>query len=140
MAITPIKHLTRYGAYGMLLKNDQCLLTLKKTGPYKGLWGLPGGAIEFEETPEEALKREFLEETALLVDQIELVSVATFNGAYDHHGERYKFHHVGIIYRVLDFVPAPNVTPEEEMRWILLKSIKKEEVTPFVKHVIKNVH
>ena len=47
--------LSRFGAYGILLGDSAILLTRKKSGPYKGLWDLPGGGIEFGETPEEAL-------------------------------------------------------------------------------------
>lgn len=53
-----INQISRHGAYGVVLRDSEILFTLKKSGPYKGLWGLPGGAIEFGETPEEALKRE----------------------------------------------------------------------------------
>jgi 8-oxo-dGTP diphosphatase len=67
---------SRHGAYGVLLQGSRILLSLKKSGPYKGLWGLPGGAIEFGETLEEALKRELLEETALAAAQLELLSIA----------------------------------------------------------------
>ena len=43
------------------------LLTKKNFCPYEGLWGLPGEAIEFGETPEMTVKREIQEETALEV-------------------------------------------------------------------------
>lgn len=127
--------ITRHGAYGVLLQDSRILLTLKKSGPYKGLWGLPGGAIEFGETPEEALKRELLEETALAATELELFSIATSNGEYEKSGERYQFHHIGIIYKVLDFTPRPDLVPEEEGRWVILKEVKQEELTPFAKHV-----
>ena len=54
------KHL---GAYALVLKDNQILLIKKVTGPYDGKLDLPGGSLEFGETPEKALKRELLEET-----------------------------------------------------------------------------
>ena len=132
-----INQISRHGAYGVLLQDSRILLTLKKSGPYKGLWGLPGGAIEFGETPEEALKRELLEETALAAAQLELLSIATTIGKYDNHGERYQFHHIGIIYKVSNLILMPGLVPEEEGRWVALKDIKHDELTPFAKHVLK---
>lgn len=45
-----VDQISRYGAYGVLLQEGEILLTLKKSGPYLGLWDLPGGGIEFGET------------------------------------------------------------------------------------------
>jgi 8-oxo-dGTP diphosphatase len=42
---------------------------------YRNLWDLPGGCIEPAETVEEALKREFLEETGLTIVRAHLVDV-----------------------------------------------------------------
>ncbi len=119
------------------MQGSAILFTLKKSGPYKGLWGLPGGAIEFGETPEEALKRELLEETALAAAKLELLSIATTIGEYNNHGELYQFHHIGIIYKVSNITLMPHLVPEEEGRWIAFKDIKQDELTPFAKHVLK---
>lgn len=120
------------------MKDSKILLTLKKSGPYKGLWGLPGGAIEFGESPEEALKRELLEETALAADSLELLSTATSLGEYDKDGKRYRFHHIGIIYKVSNLTLMPDIVPEEEGRWVALEELKEEELTPFAKHILSH--
>lgn len=55
---------------GYLEKNDKILLGLRENRPskiYRNQWDLPGGQIEPGETVEEALKREFLEETGLRI-------------------------------------------------------------------------
>jgi 8-oxo-dGTP diphosphatase len=128
---------SRLGAYGVIFVGSKLLFTLKKSGPYKGLWGLPGGAIEFGETPEVALKRELLEETALSAGQLELLSISTNHGEYNDKNERYHFHHIGIIYKVASVTTMPRLIPEEEVRWIELSDIRPEELTPFAKHVYK---
>lgn len=55
-----VNQISRIGAYGILLKPSKILLSLKDSGPHKDLWELPGGKIEFGETPEGALRKELL--------------------------------------------------------------------------------
>lgn len=131
-----IKQIIRHGAYGVVLQDSKILLTQKKSGPYKELWGLPGGAIEFGETPEDALKRELLEESTLEVGKLEFLNIITATGKYDDKGVPYEFHQVGLIYNVLDWVTHALLVPEEENRWVLLSNIKFEELTPFAKQTI----
>lgn len=124
----------RHGAYGILIKDSKILLTQKRKGPYQGLWGLPGGAMEFGETPEETLKRELLEETALQAGPLQFFQIATAKGTYSKNGEPYKFHQVGLIYKVQRWSPQAHRKPEEENRWVALSEIVPKELTPFAKH------
>lgn len=98
--------------------------------------GLPGGAIEFSETLEDALKRELLEETALSTGTLELLHIATSTREFDKDGEPYGFHHIGMIYKVITTNPVSNLQPEEKMRWLGFADIKQEELTPFAKLAI----
>ena len=55
-----------------LFTDDKVLLIDKKTGLGRGLVNAPGGHIEETETALEAAKREFKEETGLVVDDLQL--------------------------------------------------------------------
>jgi mutator protein MutT len=130
------KKMSRYGAYGVIVQNSRVLLTQKKSGPYQGRWGLPGGTIEFGETPEDALKREIQEETALLADGLELLTVISHFGEYLNHGETYQIHHTGIIYRIHSISELSHLAPEEEMKWMTIEDgIVPDELTPFATQV-----
>ncbi|HHF56182.1 MAG TPA: NUDIX hydrolase [Thermoplasmatales archaeon] len=50
---------------GVLIKGDKILLIKRKNEPFKGRWALPGGFVEYGETVEEAVLREFEEEVGL---------------------------------------------------------------------------
>jgi 8-oxo-dGTP diphosphatase len=113
----------RIGSYGIVVQSSKLLTVYKKTGPYQGLWDLPGGKIEFGETPEEALLRELKEEVAMQPLEMELVSSASFCNQ--------DFHHLGFIYLVKAY-SLLDTTPEEEMRWIHLSELREEELTPFL--------
>ena len=50
---------------GVLFENRRVLLVKRANEPAKGLWAIPGGKVQAGETLNEALIREFREETAL---------------------------------------------------------------------------
>jgi 8-oxo-dGTP diphosphatase len=67
----------RHGAAGLLLRAPQAdgsaAVLLQHRAPWShqgGTWGLPGGARDSHETPEEAAKREAHEEAGLSADQL----------------------------------------------------------------------
>ncbi|MDH2903515.1 MAG: NUDIX domain-containing protein [Actinomycetota bacterium] len=85
-------------AYGILLHEDAVALVRSSNPQHQPpLWWLPGGGIDFGETPEETLVREFKEETGLSVDLPELFSVTSDVRKRDN-GDR--IHTVRIIYTV----------------------------------------
>ncbi len=45
----------------------EVLLIQRKHYPFEGMWALPGGFVDMEETCEEAIERELMEETSLRV-------------------------------------------------------------------------
>lgn len=40
-----MNRISRFGSYGVLLQDSAILLNRKRSGSYKGLWDLSGGAI-----------------------------------------------------------------------------------------------
>jgi ADP-ribose pyrophosphatase YjhB (NUDIX family) len=55
------------GIGALIFRRDSILLVQRARDPLKGYWSLPGGLIEIGETIEDALQREVLEETGLIV-------------------------------------------------------------------------
>lgn len=94
------KHL---GAYGIVIKNERILLVKKHGGPYDGKYDLPGGTIEFCEKPEEALKRELIEETGIKVINYELFDADSVNVEWKSQNSLIKTHHIGIFYKILEY-------------------------------------
>jgi NADH pyrophosphatase NudC (nudix superfamily) len=60
---------------GALIHDDAGRMLLFKTAKWSGLWGIPGGKIEWGEPSEDALRREIREETGLEIDSIQFVMV-----------------------------------------------------------------
>lgn len=126
-----IKQFIRTGAYALIIQDGQIFLTRKTAGPHIHQWDLPGGGIEFSETPLQALHRELLEEAALKTTDPTLLTILT------NHGEHpdYRYHHIGIIYRLHNIIPTDH-SPEEEGRWFPLSNLDHTQLTPFVLQLI----
>lgn len=53
---------TRVAAYGVVTHEGRVLLAMQRF-PEAGAWALPGGGVEYDESVEQAVVREFMEET-----------------------------------------------------------------------------
>jgi len=93
------KGFTRVAAYGLLLRDEKMLLCRlsQKVGINPGRWTLPGGGLDFGEDPQDAVVREFKEETGLFVSVNELIAV---NSLCDSMPGWSPMHSIRIIYKV----------------------------------------
>lgn len=133
------KQITRIGAYGIILNFNQMILTTKKSGAYKGLLDLPGGAIEFGESAKETLKRELLEEVAMECTHLHLFDNFSYLGQHFSHEGVYDFHHLGLIYLVKGFKSLPHLIPEDIFNWYDLSQLSLEKLTPIAKQTIQKM-
>lgn len=127
-----LKKLSRMGAYGILLRKKTIALVKKTQGPYKDLLDLPGGGIEFGESPLEALKREIREELA-----IETIKTDIFDN-YSHlsvwnASPPVAFHHLGIIYLIDRFQLIKDAAAEEQWDWLPIDRLHIHTLSPFAR-------
>ncbi len=59
----------------VIVRDGKLLLIKRGAEPFKGFWALPGGYVDWDETVEDAVKREVAEETGLVVISLELIGV-----------------------------------------------------------------
>ena len=74
---------------------------------------MPGGHVEFGEMPEDALKREFLEEFSLPIEVVKVIDIFSYQESDSHT--------VGISYQITADVPEKinfDKTDTEEITWI----------------------
>lgn len=58
----------RPSCHALILRDGAVCLIERGAEPFKGYWGMPGGAVELGETVTESLRREVQEETGLTVE------------------------------------------------------------------------
>lgn len=61
-----------YGSMALILEQDRILLATRACKPFKGYWSLTGGVKKQDETFEECLKREVMEELGLTINDLKL--------------------------------------------------------------------
>lgn len=129
----------RVGAYGIVRLNNKLLVITQERGPYKDHFDLPGGAIEFGETPEEALKREFMEETGMEIKASTLVANLSHKQDVPSINDRppFKFHQLGLIYKV----EIENTVEKGCLKhaWIDLDRLKSEKTSPILGKIINDL-
>ncbi len=70
---------------GLVIRNDEILLIAHKKGN-NVYWLLPGGGVEYRESLDEALKREFLEELGL---EVSVGDIAMIADSIEPNGKRH---------------------------------------------------
>jgi 8-oxo-dGTP diphosphatase len=103
------------GAAALVIRDDGSLLLVKPW--YRRGWGLPGGFMKHEEQPADALRRELLEETGIVVD------VDRTHDVYVQKGRRH-IDHLFVVRVKSDQGARPQVRGEiTEVSWYQLSDL-----------------
>jgi 8-oxo-dGTP diphosphatase len=93
---------TRLAAYGVIHRGDSVLLCrISPAYPAAGMWTLPGGGIEFGESPDAAVVREVEEETGLVGRITGEPKILSHTGVWPARTGREQpiaYHHVRFVY------------------------------------------
>lgn len=119
----------RVAAYAVIEREGEILLTHWRRGRMSG-WTLPGGGIEAGESPEDATKREVMEETGLEAKVGKLIGVDSrvFTREDVAEGVDPQLHTIRIIYRAsVKDGPLINEVDgsSDEARWVPLSQLRQ---------------
>ncbi len=128
----------RVAAYGLALRDRLVLLARSSaSSAWPGRWWLPGGGVDFGESPTECVIREFREETGLDVEVASLLDVASDVTHLPQRGER--LHTLRIVYSVNvvggDLTPEPDGTTDA-VAWHRVDDALALELMPFVRGLL----
>lgn len=127
--------LVRHTAKALILRDGKVLMVKASRGYTKGSFNLPGGFINFGETPEESLAREVKEETGLHVRVGKLLSLSTATFLPAGH-------------YVLSFIYLasvrggrlhPDPTEIAEVQWLSLREAVRQARNPLILAELKEV-
>ena len=114
---------------GVVIKEDKVLLARNTYGGGKGMLIIPGGYVNFEETPQEALVREYMEETQIEVKPMDIIGV------------RFNMHDWYIAFRA-EYVSGEASSDHDEnseVLWIDINdALSRDDVPELTKSLIKS--
>ena len=106
-----------------------------------GRWGTIGGAIEPGESPEEAAKRETLEEAGIDVELTELVGVFGGDGYEVTYPNGDKTSYVTVVYRatIVSGSPQPDQDETTEVGWFSPADLHTTELHSFAQRLFSDL-
>ena len=114
---------------GVVIKEGKVLLARHTYGGGKGMLIIPGGYVNFGETPQEALVREFMEETQIEVKPMDIIGV------------RFNMHDWYIAFRA-EYVSGEAISDHDEnseVLWIdVNEALSRDDVPELTKILIKS--
>jgi 8-oxo-dGTP diphosphatase len=110
----------------VLIDPDQNILVSERplTKSWAGYWEFPGGKIELDETPEQALIRELREELGITVkpQHLDPLTFVSFDYA--------KFHLLMPLYAVRQWQGVVSSKEAQALQWVSLEKLKKIQLLP----------
>ena len=132
---------TYVSVYAPVVHDDRALLAYNKQGPYQGKWGLPGGGVEFGETPDGAIRREIWEEIGVEVAEAVLYEVHSHRTLFERSvGVWVDFHHIALLNRVRpvssppDHIRSPD--KKESLSWHPLRDLAALALSPSARYCL----
>jgi 8-oxo-dGTP diphosphatase len=124
------------GVGAIIIEQDRVMLVKRAHPPLAGEWSIPGGALEMGETLRQAVAREALEETGLVIEVGELLGV--FDRILRDAGGRIRYHYVLIDFLCRRIAGEPQAAGDAaEARWFTRGEVRQLSLAPDTAEVIK---
>lgn len=135
METEPWRH-PRPSCHAAIVTGGRLVLVQRAHEPYRGWWGLPGGAVELGETVAEALEREVREETGLVVTPRGFLALRDAIGRDSASGVRY---HYVILFFLAEFLGGKLRAGDDAARaeWVAQGDLGRYNLVPGAEDIIR---
>jgi mutator protein MutT len=121
---------TRISTAGIARKGGKYLVALRKPGTSIGeSWEFPGGKQRSSETPQEALKREYLEEFSVEI----VVGESLYTDYFQNRNDQYRLE----AYEVQLISESFVLREHQAIRWVHLKDLKHMPMAPSDRSILR---
>jgi 8-oxo-dGTP diphosphatase len=124
------------GVGALIFDGDRILLAERGKEPLKGWWSLPGGLVETGERLRDAICREVLEETGLVVEPLDALEI--FERIMRDAAGAAEYHYVLVDYhcRIVGGQPAPG-DDVSRIEWVRMGDLGRYRITEGTVEVIE---
>ena len=128
----------RVGVGAVIIRDGQVLLVKRGREPAKGLWAIPGGAVEPGETLQAAAEREILEETGVVINAGE--PIFAFDLIEKDETGALKFHYVIVDLRA-EYISGEPVAADDaaDARWLKPRDLDSLDVVPVTLEMLRKI-
>jgi len=124
------------GVGAIIIELDRVVLVKRAHPPLQGEWSIPGGALEMGETLRQAVAREALEETGLVVEVGELLGV--YDRILPDADGRIRYHYVLVDFLCRRIAGEPKAAADAaEARWFTSGEVSELSLAQDTGEVIK---
>jgi 8-oxo-dGTP diphosphatase len=122
---------------GAVIVDDARALIVQRGGePLKGHWSIPGGVVELGETLRQAVAREALEETGLVIEVGEVLEV--FDSIVPDADGKTRYHYVLVDFLCTVVVGEARAGSDAvDVRWISATELETFEMQASAKKVVR---
>lgn len=120
----------RQSVTGILIKDKKVLLARHTYGTGENMLLSPGGYVNFGESPQDALKREFMEETKIEIEPLDIIGI------------RFNMHDWYIAFRAeyISGTPLSDHNENSEVLWVdTNEALSRNDVPVITKSLIESV-
>ena len=127
------------GVGAIVVGRKGILLARRDKPPGKGLWSIPGGAVELGETQKEAVIREVLEETGVQCEVLKLVSTVDLITQDDADAVEFHFLLNHYLARAITGDLKPEF-PDGEVEWFHPDELPEDMVSQEIIDLLHSVY
>ena len=120
--MAPTEAIPTPAVLAVIVKDEAVLLVRRLNPPDAGLWGFPGGKVEWGETLGQAAERELLEETSVIARAEGVLSALD---AFDHRADGSIGYHFVLIAMLCEYLHGQPVAADDALdaTWVPLSRL-----------------
>ena len=131
------KHIIQLGVGAVVFNDDTILLVKRKNPPNQHQWAIPGGKVKYGEALKEAVKREILEETGIVIHVQE--PIYTFEVIKTNDINETSLHYVVIDFTAEYISGTPSANDDaEQTSWVSRAEYSSLDINSITQQLLRD--